>query len=101
MNVPPGDVVAVSLILAGIGAVGLLVRRDAVTVILCVEIILNAGNLAFVGFARLAGSEIGHTAVLAVMAVAAAEAAVGLALVIRLSRRRGDIRLDSLRDLKG
>jgi NADH-quinone oxidoreductase subunit K len=71
-----------------IGCVGVLIRRNVIVMLMCVEVMLNAVNLTFVAFAREGQSMTGHVFVFFVMTVAAAEAAVGLAIVIALFRRR-------------
>ena len=71
-----------------IGAVGVLIRRNIIVMLMCIEIMLNAVNLTFVAFAREGQSMTGQVFVFFVMTVAAAEAAVGLALVIALFRRK-------------
>lgn len=101
MIVPLSHVLAVSLILFAIGVVGIFLRRDAITVFLCVEIILNAANVAFIGFARFLGDEAGHVAAFVVIAIAAAEAAIGLSIVIRLSQKWETLDLDRIRELRG
>lgn len=101
MIVPLSHVLAVSLILFAIGLVGIFLRRDAITIFLCVEIILNAANVAFIGFARFFGDEMGHVAAFVVIAIAAAEAAIGLSIVIRLSQKWETLSLDEMRELKG
>ena len=83
------------------GALGVLWRRNAIGVILSVEVMLNAGNLVLVAFARQHGQVDGQALALFVMAVAAAEAAVGLALVLSVFRARRTINLDELHELKG
>ena len=83
------------------GALGVLWRRNAIGVLLCVEVMLNAGNVALVAFARERGQVDGQALALFVMAVAAAEAAVGLALVLSVFRVRRTINLDELHELKG
>ena len=77
--------VVLSAILFSIGCVGVLTRRNAIVVFMCVELMLNAVNLTFIAFARLHGTE-GHVIVFFVMTVAAAEAAVGLAIKVAASR---------------
>lgn len=94
-------VLFLSLALLAVGLTGLFTRRDAVTIFLSVEIMLNAANIAFIGFARQMGDAAGHVAAFVVIAVAAAEAAVGLAIVIRLSERQETLELSEIRDLKG
>ena len=83
------------------GALGVLWLRNALGVLLSVEVMLNAGNVALVAFARERGTVDGQALALFVMAVAAAEAAVGLALVVSVFRTRRTINLDELRELSG
>ena len=93
------------LLVAGLmfcfGALGVLWRRNAISVLLSVEIMLNAGNLALVAFSRDQGSGTGQALALFVMAVAAAEAAVGLALMVSVFRARRTLNLDELKELHG
>ncbi|MCB0353987.1 MAG: NADH-quinone oxidoreductase subunit NuoK [Bdellovibrionales bacterium] len=81
----------ISIILFSIGTIGFVVRRNAIVVFMCVELMLNAVNLAFVAFARHHGSLEGEAAVFFVMVVAAAEAAVGLAIIIAVFRNHRSI----------
>ncbi|MFH1017306.1 MAG: NADH-quinone oxidoreductase subunit NuoK [Pseudomonadota bacterium] len=101
MIVPLSHVLAVSFLLFGIGVAGLFLRRDAITVFLSVEILLNAANVAFIGFAANRGDEFGHVAAFIVIATAAAEAAVGLSIVIQVSKKEESLNLSALKDLKG
>ncbi|MEN9786027.1 MAG: NADH-quinone oxidoreductase chain dehydrogenase chain chain [Pseudomonadota bacterium] len=94
-------VLAVSAALFAIGVAGVLTRRNALIVFMSVELMLNAVNLSFVAFARENLAVDGHVFTVFVMAVAAAEAAVGLALVILLFRNRVTVDLDDLDLLKG
>jgi len=94
-------VLVVSGILFLLGVVGVLTRRNLLIVFMSVELMLNAVNLAFVGFSRSTGAVDGHVFAILVMAVAAAEAAVGLALVILLYRNRLSVHMDDLDLLKG
>jgi NADH-quinone oxidoreductase subunit K len=89
----------VSALLFAIGVVGVLTRRNAIILFMCVELMLNAVNLSFVALARLHGVA-GHVFVVMVMTIAAAEAAVGLALVIAVFRHFGTVDLPSLRSLR-
>ena len=89
-----------SAVLFAIGVFGVLLRRNAIIVFMCVELMLNAVNLAFVGFAQAYGME-GHVFVVFVMTVAAAEAAVGLAIVIAIFRHRQTVNLQNINLLKG
>ena len=84
-----------------IGAAGVLVRRDPLVVLLCLELMLNAGNLALVTFARMHGNGDGQIFALIVMVVAACEVAVGLGLIVAIFRRRLPIDVDELRELQG
>jgi len=94
-------VLSLSVILFTIGVVGVLTRKNALIVFMSIELMLNAGNVAFVGFSRQQGTLDGHVFAVFVMAVAAAEAAVGLALVILLFRNRTTVQLDDLDRMKG
>jgi NADH-quinone oxidoreductase subunit K len=78
----------IAALLFAIGCAGVLIRRNAIVILMSIELMLNAVNLSFVAFAHERQSMIGHVFVFFVMAVAAAEAAVGLAIVIALFRRR-------------
>ena len=99
----PGIVwyVALSGFLFGIGALGVLVRRNPLIVLLSLEIMLNGANLALIAFARAAGNGAGQIFALAVMAVAASEVCVGLGLVVALHRRRLALDVDALSELRG
>ena len=90
-----------SMIIFAIGAVGVLVRRNALVLLMSVELMLNAANLALIAFSRSMGDETGHVMAIFVMTVAAAEAAVGLALVLAIFRHRGTVDVDQVRTLKG
>ena len=90
---------AISAALFAIGVVGVLTRRNAIIVFMCVELMLNAVNLTFVAFSRYYGFA-GQVFVIFVMTVAAAEAAVGLAIVIALFRHRESLNPDSFMTLK-
>lgn len=90
-----------SAILFSLGVAGVLIRRNAIIVLMCVELMLNAVNLSFVALARKWGELDGHVVVFFVMAVAAAEAAIGLALVIALFRHKTTINLEEANLLKG
>jgi NADH-quinone oxidoreductase subunit K len=90
-----------SLALFAIGTLGVFVRRNVITVLMCIELMLNGVNLAFVAFSRAAGTLDGQVLVFFVMVVAAAEAAVGLAIVIALQRHRDTLDLDAFHVLKG
>jgi NADH-quinone oxidoreductase subunit K len=98
--VPTTYYVALSAIIFSIGIVGVLVRRNAIVIFLSIELMLNAANLAFVAFARQLQSIDGQVIVFFVMTVAAAEAAVGLAIIIAVFRHRQTINADELRLLR-
>ena len=91
---------ALSAVLFTIGVVGVLTRRNAIIVFMCVELMLNAVNLSFVALSRLHGIE-GQVFVVFVMTVAAAEAAVGLAIVIAIFRHRQTVNLENINLMKG
>ena len=91
----------VSAIVFSIGAGGVLVRRNPLVILLCIELMLNAANLALVGFARANGDQDGQIFAIVVMVVAACEVAVGLGLIVALYRRRLPIDVDELRELQG
>ena len=93
--------VLVSSIVFCIGAVGVLVRRNPLVILLCIELMLNAANLALVAFARGWGNQDGQVFALIVMVVAACEVAVGLGLIVALFRQRLPIDVDELRELQG
>jgi NADH-quinone oxidoreductase subunit K len=89
-----------SAILFAIGTAGVFLRRNLITILLAIEIMLNAVNLTFVAFGRFQGSVDGQIIVFFVMTVAAAEAAVGLAIVIAMFRHRGTLNPEAFRTLK-
>src|SRR5262245_16340569 len=91
----------VSAMLFGIGIAGVLLRRSPRIVLLSIEIMLNAANLALISFARLYGDMDGQVFALAVMAVAASEVVIGLGLIVAIARRRLDLDVDRLRVLRG
>ena len=96
----PRLILAVSAVLFTIGVLGVLLRRGAITILMSVELMLNAGNLAFVAFARQLGQSEGQIYAFFVMTLAAAEAAVGLAIVIALFRLRETTDVDEIHLLK-
>ena len=90
-----------SFLLFAIGAAGMLVRRNSLVMLMSAELMLNAANINFVAFARHAGTVAGQAFALLVMGFAAAEVAVGLALVVALYRKRDTVNSDELNLLKG
>jgi NADH-quinone oxidoreductase subunit K len=92
---------ALSAVLFVIGILGVLLRRNALVMFMSLELMFNAGNLAFVTFARMYGNLNGQLVVFFVMTVAAAEVAIGLALMVEIFRRKHSIDMDDLSNLKG
>jgi NADH-quinone oxidoreductase subunit K len=90
-----------SALLFAIGAGGVLIRRSPLVILLCLELMLNAGNLALVAFARQTGELDGQIFALAVMAVAAGEVAVGLGLIVAMARRGVALDVDQASTLRG
>ncbi|MFH0809129.1 MAG: NADH-quinone oxidoreductase subunit NuoK [Pseudomonadota bacterium] len=89
--VPAGHYLILGAVLFGVGAAGVLLRRSAVAILMCIELMLNGVNLTLVTFSRQYANFDGQIAAFLVMTVAAAEAAVGLALIVALWRRRGSV----------
>jgi NADH-quinone oxidoreductase subunit K len=90
-----------SALLFAVGAGGVLIRRSPLVILLCLELMLNAGNLALVAFARAAGNEEGQVFALVVMVVAACEVVIGLGLIVAMFRRRLALDVDEMRELRG
>ena len=101
MNIPTNYVVALSAVLFTFGVVGVLIRRNAIIAFMSVELMLNAANLAFIAFARAQQQVSGHIFVFFVIAVAAAEVAVGLALIVAIFKAKHSIDVDQVSSLKG
>ena len=100
MSFPVHHAIYLSLALFTLGVVGVFLRRNIITVFMCIELMLNAVNLAFVAFSRAQGALDGQILVFFVMTVAAAEAAVGLAIVIALHRTKDTLDVDAFDTLK-
>ena len=98
--IPLSSYLVVSAVLFAIGTAGVFLRRNLITILLSVEIMLNAVNLSFVAFGRQSGNLDGQIIVFFVMTVAAAEAAVGLAIIIALYRHRESLNPDAFASLK-
>ncbi len=98
--IPLSHVLALSVILFVIGAAGFVFRRNIITVFMCIELMLNAANLAFIAFSRYLGTLDGQLFVFFVIVVAAAEAAVGLAIIIALYRNRETLNIEDLDSMK-
>jgi NADH-quinone oxidoreductase subunit K len=98
--VPTSYFVALSAVLFGLGVIGFLVRRNIITVFMSIELMLNAVNLAFVAFSQSLGQLQGQVFVLFVIVVAAAEASVGLAIIISVARTRHSLNVERVNQLK-
>jgi len=101
MNIPTSYVVVLSAILFTLGVIGVLTRRNAIIAFMSVELMLNASNLAFIAYARELQQVSGHIFVFFVIAVAAAEVAVGLALIVTIFKIKHSIDVDQVSSLKG
>jgi NADH-quinone oxidoreductase subunit K len=84
-----------------IGAAGVLTRRNPLVVLLCLELMLNAGNLALISFARMHGDESGQMFALIVMVIAACEVVIGLGIIVAMYRNRLPIDVDEMSELRG
>jgi NADH-quinone oxidoreductase subunit K len=93
--------IVLSSLLFAVGAMGILVRRSPVVILLCLEIMLNAGNLSLVAFSRMVGNQQGQIFAIVVMVVAACEVVVGLGLIVAIFRRKLPLDVDELRELRG
>jgi NADH-quinone oxidoreductase subunit K len=93
--------VVLSAFIFCIGAAGVMSRRSPLVVLLCLELMLNAGNLALVAFARMLGNEEGQIFALIVMVVAACEVVIGLGIIVGMFRRRLPIDVDEMSELRG
>jgi len=98
--VPVNYYLALGAVLFTIGLAGVLVKRNAIIVFMSIELMLNAANLTFLAFARQSGNLSGHAIAFFVIAVAAAEAAVGLAIIIAIYRSRGTVAVDEVTGLR-
>lgn len=99
-GVPISWYLILSAILFAIGASGFLIRRNIITVFMCIELMLNAVNLSFVTFSYMWRQVDGHIITFFVMVVAAAEAAVGLAIILTIYKNRGTLQIDRINTLK-
>jgi NADH-quinone oxidoreductase subunit K len=91
----------VSALIFSIGAGGVLTRRNPLVILLCLELMLNAANLALIAFSRLHGNGDGQIFAIVVMVVAACEVTIGLGIIVAMYRRRLPIDVDELRELQG
>jgi NADH-quinone oxidoreductase subunit K len=101
VSVPSAWYLCLAAVLFGMGATGLLIRRNVLVMFMCVELMLNAVNLTFVTFARTLNDLGGQAAVFFVLVVAAAEVVVGLGIIVAIFRRRSEVTADDVHILKG
>ena len=99
--IPASAFVYLSVVLFALGVLAFFIKKDLLTQFMAVEVMLNAGNLAFLALARVLGKADGQVIVLFVITVAAAEAVIGLAVIVLVFRLRKSVRTDDLKDLKG
>ena len=93
--------VVLSAFIFCIGAAGILTRRNPLVILLCLELMLNAGNLALIAFARMTGTGDGQIFALIVMVVAACEVVIGLGLIVSIFRRKLPVDVDEISELRG
>jgi NADH:ubiquinone oxidoreductase subunit K len=93
--------VVLSSLIFAVGATGILIRRSPIVILLCLELMLNAGNLALVAFSRMVGNQEGQIFAVIVMVVAACEVVIGLGLIVAIFRRKLALDVDELRELRG
>jgi NADH-quinone oxidoreductase subunit K len=96
-----GWYLAVSAIIFSIGAIGVLLRPNPLVILLCLELMLNAANLALVAFSRMWGNQAGQVFALIVMVIAACEVTIGLGLIVAIYRRQMAVNVDDLNELRG
>jgi NADH-quinone oxidoreductase subunit K len=99
--IPPAAFFALAAVLFVLGIIAFFVKKDLLTQFMAVEVMLNAGNLAVLALSKASGKTDGQGLVLFVITVAAAEAVIGLAIIVLVFRQRKSIRSDDLKDLKG
>lgn len=95
------QVLLISFLLFSIGVAGVLIRRNALIILMCAELMLNAANINLIAFARQSGTVAGQAFALLVMGLAAAEVAIGLAIVVALYRKKNTVAVDEINLLKG
>jgi NADH-quinone oxidoreductase subunit K len=100
-QIPVTYYLLLSAILFAIGAGGVLIRRNAIIVLMCIEMMMNAVNLSFVAFSRYLDSATGQIFVFMIVTVAAVEVAVGLALLVELNKHKETVNIDDINSLKG
>jgi NADH:ubiquinone oxidoreductase subunit K len=96
-----GWYLAISAIVFSLGAAGVIVRRNPLVVLLCLELMLNGANLSLIAFSRMWGNGDGQILALVAMTVAACEVCIGLGMIVAIYRRRLPVDVDELRDLQG
>jgi NADH:ubiquinone oxidoreductase subunit K len=96
-----GWYIVLSAFIFAVGAAGVLTRRNPLVILLCLELMLNAGNLALIAFSRMHGNGDGQVFALIVMVIAACEVVVGLGLIVGIYRRRLAVDADALSELRG
>lgn len=96
-----GWYLAVSAVIFTIGAAGVMTRRNPLVVLLCLELMLNAANLALIAFSRMHGNGDGQIFAIIVMVVAACEVTVGLGVIVAMARRNLPVDVDAMRELQG
>jgi NADH-quinone oxidoreductase subunit K len=101
VNIPTDYLVLLSAVLFALGVLGVLTRRNAIVMFMSVELMLNAANLALIAFARERGEIAGQVFVFFIIGVAAAEVAVGLALIVAIFKTKRSIDIDQIRGLRG
>ncbi len=99
-NIPIEYYLVLSAFMFTVGVIGVLIRRNAIVVFMCIELMLNSANLTLVAFSSFLGNTIGQVFVFFVMTVAAAEAAVGLALIIAIFRNKLTVNIDEINIFK-
>jgi NADH-quinone oxidoreductase subunit K len=99
--IPVSHCLILSAVLFTLGVIGVFIRRSAIVIFMCIELMLNSVNLAFIAFARQNQTLDGQLIVLFVMTVAAAEAAIGLAIILAIYRKRKTLNVDEINLLKG
>ena len=99
--IDPSWISGLGVILFGIGLLGAFTRKNAIIVLMCIELMLNAANLAFIAFGKSMGDLGGQVSVLFVLVVAAAEVVIGLAIVVAVMRRRPKASIDEISVLRG
>jgi len=99
--IPVGWFIGLSILLFVLGVIAFFIKRDLITMFMAIEVMLNAANLAFIALAKAAGSLAGQVIVFFVITVAAAEAAVGLAIILLVFRQKKSIKAEDMRLMKG